>query len=107
MTDSAKWAWYAPANLGVEVIFGSRRDCVASAVSGVVCRESPLWSGGARSVGRNSAVSEPADSTTVSSFPGRATGAALPLRQALSFWGGVDPADGRIIDPHHPQLESR
>lgn len=34
MTDSAKWAYYAPANLGVEVIFGSARACVESAVEG-------------------------------------------------------------------------
>lgn len=34
MTDSGKWAYYAPANLGVEVAFGSLRDCVASAVAG-------------------------------------------------------------------------
>ena len=104
MTDSAKWAWYAPANLGVEVIFGSRRDCVASAVSGVVRRQSPLWSGGDPIHWEELAVSEPADSDDRVLFPGRATGAALLLRQALSFWGGVDPADGRIIDPHHPQF---
>ena len=28
---------------------------------------------------------------------------ALVLDQPLSFWGGVDPATGRIVDPHHPQ----
>jgi len=25
------------------------------------------------------------------------------LTQALSFWGGLDPATGTIIDRHHPQ----
>lgn len=31
MTDSAKWAYYAPANLGVEVVFASLDECVAAA----------------------------------------------------------------------------
>ena len=34
MTDSAKWAHYAPANLGVDVLFASTADCVASAQPG-------------------------------------------------------------------------
>lgn len=34
MTDSAKWAHYAPANLGVEVVFASLEECVRSAVEG-------------------------------------------------------------------------
>ena len=32
MTDSAKWAYYAPGNLGVGVVFGSAEDCVATAL---------------------------------------------------------------------------
>ncbi|MGH9197848.1 MAG: aconitase X, partial [Acidimicrobiia bacterium] len=36
MTDSAKWAFYAPGNLGVEVMFGSRQDCVEAALTGEV-----------------------------------------------------------------------
>lgn len=36
MTNSAKWAHYAPANLGVEVIVGSMAECVISAASGEV-----------------------------------------------------------------------
>ena len=35
--------------------------------------------------------------------PGRARGQALVLDQALSFWGGFDPATGAIVDRHHPQ----
>lgn len=35
--------------------------------------------------------------------PGPAEGIALVLSEPLSFWGGVDPADGTIIDRHHPQ----
>lgn len=30
-------------------------------------------------------------------------GTALVLDEALSLWGGIDPATGRIIDAHHPQ----
>lgn len=41
MTNSAKWAWYAPANIGVEVVYGSLAECVESAVSGKVKRERP------------------------------------------------------------------
>ncbi|HZD16810.1 MAG TPA: aconitase X, partial [Actinomycetota bacterium] len=46
MTDSGKWAWYAPANLGVEVVFGSLADCVRSAVAGRIERDEELWAGG-------------------------------------------------------------
>ncbi len=45
MTDSAKWAWYAPANLGVDVVYGSMAECVRSAVSGQVVRDPVLWHG--------------------------------------------------------------
>jgi hypothetical protein len=43
MTDSAKWAYYAPGNLGVDVVFGSASDCVESAVGGRVVREKRPW----------------------------------------------------------------
>ena len=36
--------------------------------------------------------------------PGEARGPALVLSEPLSFWGGLDPATGAIIDAHHPQL---
>lgn len=45
MTDSAKWAWYAPGNLGVEVAFGSTAECVESAVAGRIVRDPGLWHG--------------------------------------------------------------
>jgi predicted aconitase len=32
MTDSAKWAFYAPGNLGIGVVFGSAEECVATAL---------------------------------------------------------------------------
>jgi predicted aconitase with swiveling domain len=28
---------------------------------------------------------------------------ALVLEEALSLWGGLDPATGEIVDAHHPQ----
>ena len=34
---------------------------------------------------------------------GHASGLALVLEEPLSFWGGVDPATGALIDTHHPQ----
>ncbi len=33
---------------------------------------------------------------------GTATGPIIAAGEALSFWGGVDPASGRVIDVHHP-----
>ncbi|MBW3096906.1 aconitase X [Pseudohoeflea coraliihabitans] len=38
MTNSGKWAYYAPGNLGVDVAFGTLADCVASAKAGRVVR---------------------------------------------------------------------
>jgi predicted aconitase with swiveling domain len=35
---------------------------------------------------------------------GRAVGTAVVLDEPLSFWGGLDPATGVLIDSHHPQL---
>lgn len=33
----------------------------------------------------------------------RAAGTALVLDEPLSFWGGLNPVTGDIIDRHHPQ----
>jgi predicted aconitase len=38
MTNSGKWAYYAPGNLEVEVAFGSLAECIASARAGRVVR---------------------------------------------------------------------
>ncbi len=35
--------------------------------------------------------------------PGEAAGAPLRLDEPLSFWGGLDPVTGTIIDRRHPQ----
>ncbi len=49
MTNSAKWAYYAPGILGVDVAFGSLADCIESAVAGELRRAdggaegSPSW----------------------------------------------------------------
>lgn len=37
MTNTGKWAHYAPANIGVTVAFGSMSECVRSAFEGKVC----------------------------------------------------------------------
>lgn len=38
MTNSGKWAYYAPGNLGIDVAFGALEDCMASARAGRVVR---------------------------------------------------------------------
>ena len=38
MTNSGKWAYYAPGNIGVDVAFGSLAACIASARAGHVVR---------------------------------------------------------------------
>jgi cis-L-3-hydroxyproline dehydratase len=43
MTNSAKYAYYAPGLLSTQVVFGSMADCVASAVAGHVVRDESLW----------------------------------------------------------------
>jgi predicted aconitase/predicted aconitase with swiveling domain len=35
-------------------------------------------------------------------LPGAASGRVVASTEALSFWGGVDPATGCVIDTHHP-----
>src|SRR5262249_21911767 len=43
MTNSAKYAYYAPSLLNTRVTFGSLADCVASAVEGRVVRDDAPW----------------------------------------------------------------
>ena len=43
MTNAAKWAYYAPGMLQVEVAFGSLKECVESAVRGEIWRDPGLW----------------------------------------------------------------
>ena len=78
MTDSGKWAWYAPGTSGYEWSSPAARSACA--------RPSPAGSGGtalwgAMARGRRSSA-------------GDAEGTALVLEEPQSFWGGVDPATG-------------
>ncbi len=108
MTNSAKWAWYAPGNLGYEVIFASLEDCVESAVAGEVRRRLHV-AGGRTRAGNTIAHADPLP--RLSGEPegpqvlvaGAASGEVLHLTEPLSFWGGVRESDGTIIDVHHPQ----
>ncbi|MGE5603552.1 MAG: aconitase X, partial [Nitrososphaerales archaeon] len=43
MTNSAKYAYYAPGMLNTAVTYGSLADCVRSAVAGAVLRDWSLW----------------------------------------------------------------
>jgi len=43
MTNSAKFAHYAPSNVGLESVFGSLEECVRSAHLGRVWRDPDLW----------------------------------------------------------------
>lgn len=43
MTNSAKYAYYAPGMLNTEITFGSLADCVRSAVEGRVVRDEGQW----------------------------------------------------------------
>lgn len=44
MTNSGKFAHYAPANTGYSVVYGSLEDCVESSVSGGLVRDESIWS---------------------------------------------------------------
>jgi cis-L-3-hydroxyproline dehydratase len=43
MTNSAKFAYYAPGLLGRKIAFGSLEDCVNSAITGQIIRDETLW----------------------------------------------------------------
>jgi predicted aconitase len=43
MTNSAKYAYYAPGLLGTQIVFGSTYDCVRSAIAGRVIRDESKW----------------------------------------------------------------
>ena len=45
MTNSGKYAYYAPGLLNTIVTYGSLADCVESAVVGRVVRDETLWAG--------------------------------------------------------------
>jgi predicted aconitase len=43
MTNSAKYAYYAPSLLNTRVTFGSLSDCVRSAIEGRIVRDESIW----------------------------------------------------------------
>jgi len=43
MTNSAKFAYYAPGLLNKKIAFGSLQDCVNSAIEGTIIRDESLW----------------------------------------------------------------
>ncbi len=43
MTNSAKYAYYAPGQLNMPVVFGTLAECVDSAVAGRLVRDDTLW----------------------------------------------------------------
>jgi predicted aconitase len=43
VTNSGKWAWYAPGNLGFDVAFATLEECVESAASGRLERDEAAW----------------------------------------------------------------
>lgn len=43
MTNSAKYAYYAPGLLRTQIVFGSTQDCVRSAVAGHILRDESKW----------------------------------------------------------------
>ena len=89
MTNSGKFAQYAPGNTGYGVLYGSLADCVESAVSG-----RPSFCGAWPMSGSSGEI-------LVAGAGG--AGEALVLTAPISFWGGVDPKTGRIADVRHPQ----
>jgi predicted aconitase len=48
MTNSGKFAHYAPGNIGLQVVFGSLEECVRSGARGEVWRDKSLWRSGIR-----------------------------------------------------------
>jgi predicted aconitase with swiveling domain len=56
---------------------------------------------GARRQGRAAVSASSFDAITL--VLGAAAGAPLRLDEPLSFWGGLDPTTGTIIDRRHPQ----
>ncbi|MCL4393481.1 MAG: aconitase X [Chloroflexi bacterium] len=109
MTNSGKYAYYAPGMLDTQVTFGTLSDCVRSAVQGRIVRDDSLWT---RSSPDESGVSVPpsldpaftivraAARRTV--IPGAAAGEVLAADEPLSFWGGYDYHTGEIVDRRHP-----
>ncbi|HEX7592702.1 MAG TPA: aconitase X, partial [Anaerolineae bacterium] len=106
MTNSGKYAYYAPGMLNTRVTFGSLTDCVQSAVEGRVVRDESLWD-----LAPNPRPPSPSPDEVLQErgkgqgmgvrqhpvIPGSARGELLVSREPLSFWGGYDYHTGEII----------
>lgn len=152
MTNSGKFAHYAPGNTGYAVLYASLADCVESAVAGrpvfsepvegqsgpvptpisypqeeegrssiaarrqsppqaqgVAVSPSPLWNRAKDADGEPLDVDARGGKTAAADILVQgpaASGPALVLDAPISFWGGVDPHTGRIVDVRHPQCGS-
>jgi cis-L-3-hydroxyproline dehydratase len=106
MTNSAKYAYYAPGMLNTQITFGSLKDCVQSAIQGHVVRNEGIWKGPLASPysAPSSSQSLPTQnqSPRVTIIPGSAEGELLVGDEPISFWGGYDYQTGEIIDRRHP-----
>ncbi len=110
MTNSGKFAHYAPGNIGLQVVYGSLEECVRSAAAGRVWRDAGLWAGesgqcsvGQYSVGQYSVGQSEETFELVTRHSSLVPGQALVLDAPLSLWGGLEPTTGDIIDQRHPQ----
>ena len=90
MTNSAKYAHYAPGLLGLDVVFGSTEDCVESAVAGRVLSTKGHGQGDRQSEAK-SIVAGAADADS-----------ALVTDEPLASGAGSTRDTGEIIDRHHP-----
>lgn len=105
MTNSGKYAYYAPGMLNTRVTFGSLADCVASAINGRVMRDESKWQGTQRPIEfrmQKEHGGNQRDAGRRAIIPHRAAGEALVSDEPLSFWGGYDYHTGKIIDRRHP-----
>jgi predicted aconitase/predicted aconitase with swiveling domain len=113
MTNSGKCAYYAPGELNARVGFGSIEDCVRSAAAGKVVppdsrvRAAPAlkdFSAGEDVLAPEFTANLPRVGRRMRGralVSGSAEGQALVSRQPISFWGGVNPQTGEVIDRRH------
>ncbi len=112
MTNSGKWAYYAPGELSAGVVFGSLDECVHAAVDGSV--QGPAAGADAAPLREFPQPADPLAPAFTAGLPrvgrrmvgralvsGAARGQAVVSRQPLSFWGGVNAATGEVIDRRH------
>jgi predicted aconitase/predicted aconitase with swiveling domain len=107
MTNSGKYAYYAPGMLNTQIAFGSLADCVHSAIEGRIVRDESLWGPPPARVAMPKLELDTAERRGGSLerraiIPGAAEGIALVSREPISFWGGYEFHTGEIIDRRHP-----